>query len=123
MTYALVVHGGAGARPSIDYTGQREHLAQLIAKGGEDLAAGRSALDVVSAAVADLELTPIAGAKLGQSPIARSTGGSASFQRCETVLAQASMVRASGSVSSTATAFSAICTILSSESLGDSLQP
>lgn len=68
MTYALVVHGGAGARPSIDYAGQREHLAHLIARGGEDLAAGRSALDVVSAAVADLEASGLYVAGKGSAP-------------------------------------------------------
>ena len=68
MTYALVVHGGAGARPSIDYTDQREHLAQLIAKGGEQLAAGQSALDVVSGVVADLEASGLYVAGRGSAP-------------------------------------------------------
>ena len=71
MTYALVVHGGAGARPSIDYTDQRQHLAQLIARGGEDLSAGRSALDVVSDAVADLEASGLYVAGRGSAPNAK----------------------------------------------------
>ncbi len=68
MTYALVIHGGAGARPKHDYTDQREHMAQLIARGGEELAAGRSAVDVVSDTVAELEASGLYVAGKGSAP-------------------------------------------------------
>jgi isoaspartyl peptidase/L-asparaginase-like protein (Ntn-hydrolase superfamily) len=68
MTHALVIHGGAGARPGIDYTEQREHMAELIARGGEDLAAGRNAVDMVSGMVADLEASGLYVAGRGSAP-------------------------------------------------------
>ena len=71
MTYALVIHGGAGARPGTDYTEQRGHMAQLIARGGADLAAGRNAVDMVSGMVADLEASGLYVAGRGSAPNAR----------------------------------------------------
>lgn len=68
MTYALIIHGGAGARPSIDYTEQRAHMAELIASGGAMLAAGRRALDVASEVVANLEQSGLYVAGRGSAP-------------------------------------------------------
>lgn len=68
MTYALLIHGGAGARPSIDYTEQRAHMAKVVASGGAMLAAGRRALDVVSEVVAELEQSGLYVAGRGSAP-------------------------------------------------------
>lgn len=57
MTYALAIHGGAGARPEIDYTRQREHMAALAASGRIMLADGGKALDVVTEMVMELEVS------------------------------------------------------------------
>ena len=73
MTHALIIHGGAGARPDIDYTDQRAHMADLIASGGKDLAAGRSALDVVADIVANLEASGLYVAGRGSAPNANGT--------------------------------------------------
>ena len=68
MTYALVIHGGAGAQPDIDYSEQRSHLAALIGSGQEMLAAGRSALETVVAMVADMEASGHYVAGKGSGP-------------------------------------------------------
>ncbi len=68
MTYALVIHGGAGPRPDIDYAEQRRHMAGLIASGGAMLASGDSALDTVAAMVAELETSGLYVAGKGSAP-------------------------------------------------------
>ena len=68
MTYALVIHGGAGANPAIDYAAQRDHMAGLIAAGEKMLAAGRPALDVVAEMVAELEVCGLYVAGRGAAP-------------------------------------------------------
>ena len=68
MTYALVIHGGAGADPSIDYTEQRSHLADLIARGGVMLETGRTAIDVVCEVTAELEACGLYVAGRGSAP-------------------------------------------------------
>lgn len=68
MTYALVIHGGGGAQPSIDYTQQRAHLGDLAARGGAMLKAGEAALDVVTAMVAELEESGLYVAGKGSAP-------------------------------------------------------
>mgnify|MGYP005992597575 CR=1 FL=1 len=73
MTYALVLHGGAGARPGTDYTKQREHLSNLIVSGKTMLENGQSALDVVVWAVEALEASGLYVAGKGSAP--NSTGG------------------------------------------------
>ena len=55
MAYALVIHGGAGARPGSDYTKQKQHMQQLIKTGQDMLVGGKSALDVVVWVVEALE--------------------------------------------------------------------
>jgi L-asparaginase / beta-aspartyl-peptidase len=73
MTYALVLHGGAGARPGTDYTKQKAHLTQLIETGQSMLVDGRSALDVVVWAVEALEASGLYVAGKGSAP--NSVGG------------------------------------------------
>ncbi len=68
MTYALAIHGGAGARPEIDYARQREHMATLVASGATLLANGGSALDVVTDLVTELEASGLYVAGKGASP-------------------------------------------------------
>lgn len=73
MTYALVLHGGAGARPGTDYTKQKAHMSELIATGQDMLVQGKSALDVVVWAVEALEASGLYVAGKGSAP--NSTGG------------------------------------------------
>mgnify|MGYP005988601411 CR=1 FL=1 len=73
MTYALVLHGGAGARPGTDYTKQKADLSRLISAGQDMLIAGQSALDVVVWAVAELEASGLYVAGKGSAP--HSLGG------------------------------------------------
>lgn len=68
MTYALVIHGGAGARPDFDYGEQRSHLAALIASGQEMLTSGQSALEVAVAMVAEMEVSGLYVAGKGSGP-------------------------------------------------------
>ena len=73
MTYALVLHGGAGARPGSDYSLQNKHMAELIAEGQTKLIEGQSALDVVAWAVEALEASGLYVAGKGSAP--HSLGG------------------------------------------------
>ena len=73
MTYALVLHGGAGARPGTDYTKQKDDLSSLISAGQEMLKDGQSALDVVVWAVEALEASGLYVAGKGSAP--NSLGG------------------------------------------------
>lgn len=73
MTYALVIHGGAGARPGTDYSKQKQHMLGLVTTGQEMLIAGESALDVVSWAVKELEVSGLYVAGKGSAP--NSLGG------------------------------------------------
>ena len=73
MTYALVIHGGAGARLGTDYSKQEQHMLGLVTTGQEMLIAGQSALDVVSWAVQELEVSGLYVAGKGSAP--NSLGG------------------------------------------------
>ena len=73
MTYALVLHGGAGARPGTDYTKQKAHLEGLITAGQAKLVDGQSALDVVTWAIEELESSGLYVAGKGSAP--NSLGG------------------------------------------------
>lgn len=68
MTYAVVVHGGAGARLGTDYTDQKHHMAELIATGQDMLADGGSAVDVVTALVRAMENSGLYVAGKGSAP-------------------------------------------------------
>jgi L-asparaginase/beta-aspartyl-peptidase (threonine type) len=67
MTFSIALHGGAGARPSVDYARQRDHLGALIADGAAMLEGGRAALDVVTEMVCELERSGLYVAGRGAS--------------------------------------------------------
>ena len=66
--FALVLHGGAGARRSRDYTHEIKHMAGLVEAARDQLAAGASALDVAVGTVALLEASGLYVAGRGASP-------------------------------------------------------
>lgn len=68
MTYTLVLHGGAGARPHIDYAQQRRHMAELISVGQQMLESGHTALETVSEMVAAMEVSGLYVAGKGSAP-------------------------------------------------------
>lgn len=68
MTYALVIHGGAGAQPGTDYTQQKQHMSELVSRGEVHLKNGESALDVVTSMVEALEACGLYVAGKGSAP-------------------------------------------------------
>ncbi len=68
MIYALVLHGGAGARLGTDYTVQNEHMQRLILAGQKMLVDGQLALDVVAWAIEELEASGLYVAGKGSAP-------------------------------------------------------
>jgi len=68
MTYSLVIHGGAGAQPHIDYTQQRRHMAELISVGEQMLMSGETALQTVTEMVAAMESSGLYVAGKGSAP-------------------------------------------------------
>jgi L-asparaginase/beta-aspartyl-peptidase (threonine type) len=66
--YALALHGGAGPVAGRDYAVTEAHLAKLAADCESRLAGGRSALDVVEHAVAELEACGLYVAGRGSAP-------------------------------------------------------
>ncbi len=73
MTYALVLHGGAGARLGTDYTVQSAHMLSVVTAGQKMLKDGQSALDVVAWVVEQLETSGLYVAGKGSAP--HSLGG------------------------------------------------
>lgn len=73
MTYALAIHGGAGARPGTDYTKQKQDMLRLITAGQTMLVEGRSSVDVVAWAIEELEASGLYVAGKGSAP--HSLGG------------------------------------------------
>jgi beta-aspartyl-peptidase (threonine type) len=68
QSYALALHGGAGAVAGRDYTVTEKHLKELATDCDCWLAEGRSALDVVEHAVAELEACGLYVAGRGSAP-------------------------------------------------------
>lgn len=68
MTYALIIHGGAGAQPGTDYSQQKAHMRGLIVRGQKMLEGRTGALSVVEAMVADLEASGHYVAGKGSAP-------------------------------------------------------
>lgn len=66
--YALVLHGGAGARRSRDYSREVPHMLGLVEAAKVRLAAGASALDVAVETVMALEDSGLYVAGRGASP-------------------------------------------------------
>lgn len=65
---ALILHGGAGARRSRDYTAEIAHMREVVEAMKTRLDAGESALDVAVAAVVLLEDSGLYVAGRGASP-------------------------------------------------------
>jgi len=68
MSYALVIHGGAGAQPGTDYARQSAHMERLITEGQKMLLDGQDALSVVAEIVAELEGSGLYVAGKGAAP-------------------------------------------------------
>lgn len=68
QTWALALHGGAGAIAERAYKREEEHMAALLDRGAAMLAQGASALDVVSAMVEELEACGLHVAGKGSAP-------------------------------------------------------
>jgi L-asparaginase/beta-aspartyl-peptidase (threonine type) len=65
---ALALHGGAGARPDVDYALEIEHMRGLVVLARGRLLAGESALDVAVETVEALESSGLYVAGRGASP-------------------------------------------------------
>jgi L-asparaginase / beta-aspartyl-peptidase len=65
---ALILHGGAGARRNRDYTAEKAHMAEVVARMAERLNAGAAALDVAVEATVLLEDSGLYIAGRGGSP-------------------------------------------------------
>jgi L-asparaginase/beta-aspartyl-peptidase (threonine type) len=76
---SLVVHGGAGAQKGRDYAKEIAHMREVVEAGREALRGGASALDVVEAAVRELELSGLYVAGRGASP---NTAGAYELDAC-----------------------------------------
>lgn len=67
-TWALALHGGAGAIAERAYKREEEHMAALLERGAAMLARGQSALDVVTAMAEALEACGLHQAGKGSAP-------------------------------------------------------
>jgi len=65
---ALALHGGAGARPGLDYSTEVEHMRGLVLQARVQLLSGAPALDVAVATVEALESSGLYVAGRGASP-------------------------------------------------------
>lgn len=67
-TWAIALHGGAGAIAARAYQREEQHMATLLDRGAAMLARGESALDVVVAMAAELEACGLHVAGKGAAP-------------------------------------------------------
>jgi len=65
---AMALHGGAGARPGLDYSSEVEHMRELVLRARDALLAGAAALDVAVETVEALEVSGLYVAGRGASP-------------------------------------------------------
>jgi len=68
MTYALIIHGGAGADPRLDYSQQEAHMSELISNGRDRLLSGQSAMETVVSLVKSMEASGLYVAGKGSAP-------------------------------------------------------
>lgn len=66
--WSLVLHGGAGPDPSIDYSQAESHMSGLLKRGAALLADGAHAVDVVAEMVRELEACGLHVAGRGSHP-------------------------------------------------------
>ena len=67
-TFALVLHGGAGAQRGRDYSAEVAHMRDLVEAARDRLRSGASALDVAVEAIVELEISGLYVAGRGASP-------------------------------------------------------
>lgn len=67
-TWALALHGGAGAIAARTYRREEEHMSVLLDRGADMLRDGASALDVVTAMAEELEACGLHVAGKGAAP-------------------------------------------------------
>lgn len=65
---SLALHGGAGARPGVNYSIELDHMRSLIETGRDSLCQGASSVDVVTDTVHALESSGLYIAGRGASP-------------------------------------------------------
>lgn len=68
MTYAVVIQGGAGANPALDYSQQEAHMSELVSNGRNQLLSGQSAMEVVVSLVKLMEGSGLYVAGKGSAP-------------------------------------------------------
>jgi L-asparaginase / beta-aspartyl-peptidase len=68
MVWSLALHGGAGPTRGRTYEAEEAHMSQVLKRGTDMLDAGATALDVVTAMVAELEECGFHVAGKGASP-------------------------------------------------------
>lgn len=68
MTFALALHGGAGATRNLDYLSIIDHMTGLVEAARDKLTLGASALDVAIDTVAEMETSGLYVAGRGGSP-------------------------------------------------------
>jgi L-asparaginase / beta-aspartyl-peptidase len=68
MVWSLVLHGGAGPGRGRTYEAEEAHMAEVLKRGADMLDDGATALDVVTAMVAELEESGFHVAGKGASP-------------------------------------------------------
>jgi L-asparaginase/beta-aspartyl-peptidase (threonine type) len=68
MTFALALHGGAGASRKLDYRAIRTHMRGLVEAARDQLARSGAALDVAIEVVAEMEASGLYVAGKGGSP-------------------------------------------------------
>jgi L-asparaginase / beta-aspartyl-peptidase len=68
MVWSLVLHGGAGPTRGRTYEAEEAHMAEVLKRGADMLDNGATALDVVTAMVAELEECGFHVAGKGSSP-------------------------------------------------------
>jgi L-asparaginase / beta-aspartyl-peptidase len=68
MVWSLALHGGAGPTRGRTYEAEEAHMAEVLQRGADMLDGGATALDVVTAMVAELEACGLHVAGKGASP-------------------------------------------------------